>query len=87
VPSSYTLNEPDESLARTLVASGRYASVDEVLRAGLRLVAEREQHRTAKLEALRQDIREGLESGDAQPLDLEAVKAEGRRRLLTRNHG
>jgi antitoxin ParD1/3/4 len=87
MPSRYTLDDQDESFARALVASGRYASVDDVLRDGLRLVAAREQHRQAKLEALRQDIREGLESGAAEPLNLEGVKAEGRRRLRAAARG
>lgn len=82
-----TLDSQDESVACALVASGRYASVDDVLRDSLRLVAARERHRQAKLEALQQDICEGLESGDAEPLNLEAVKAEGRRRLLAAGRG
>ncbi|MCJ2087083.1 type II toxin-antitoxin system ParD family antitoxin [Methylobacterium sp. E-005] len=82
MPWRYTLDDQDESFARALVASGRYASVDEVRRHGLRLVAAREQHRQAELEVLQRDIREGLESGVAEPLNLEAVKAEGRRRPL-----
>ncbi|MCJ2057832.1 hypothetical protein MKL09_14860 [Methylobacterium sp. J-048] len=40
-----------------------------------------EHHRAAKLNALRRDIREGMESGPSAPLDIEALKAEGRRRL------
>jgi len=80
VPSSYTLGAHYERFVRDLVASGRYASASEVMRDGLRLVEEREQVRAAKLDALRRDIREGLDSGAPEPLDMAASKAEARRR-------
>lgn len=63
MPSSYTLGTRFESLMRELVQSGRYASQSEVLRDGLRLLEEREAQRKAKLETLREAIREGVESG------------------------
>lgn len=84
MPSSYALGGHYERFVRDLVASGRYASASEVMRDGLRLIEEREQTRTAKLEALRHAVREGLESGPPEPLDMEAVKAAGRRRLSAR---
>lgn len=80
MPSSYTLGAHYERFVRDLVASGRYASASEVMRDGLRLVEEREQVRAAKLDALRRDIREGLDSGAPEPLDMAAIKAEARRR-------
>ncbi len=80
MPSSYTLGAHYERFVRDLVASGRYASASEVMRDGLRLVEEREQMRAAKLDALRRDICEGLDSGALEPLDMAAIKAEARRR-------
>ena len=53
------------------VSKGRYSNVSEVVRAGLRLLEERE----AKLEALRTAITEGLASGPAEPFDVEAFIA------------
>lgn len=50
---------PARILVRELVDSGRYASASEVLRDGLRLLEEREEQRWAKLDALREAIREG----------------------------
>ncbi len=66
-----------ENFVRQKVESGLYGSASEVVREALRLLAERDRH----LDALRQDIRDGLVSGSSAPLDIEAIKAEGRRRL------
>lgn len=81
MPSSYTLGEHFEAFVKQLVESGRYASASEVMRDALRLLEEQEQLYQIRLEALREEIRKGLESGDAGPWDVEDIKAEGRRRL------
>jgi antitoxin ParD1/3/4 len=85
MPSSFTLGDHFEGFVRELVHSGRYASASEVLRDSLRLLEEREKLREIKLQALREAIQEGLESGDYQPMDMEAIRAEGRRILAKRN--
>jgi len=77
--SSYTLGNHYEAFVRELLASGRYASASEVLRDGLRLLEDRERQREAKIAALRDAIREGLESGPAVPLDIDAIKARAGR--------
>ena len=77
--SSYTLGGHFEGLIRTLVSSGRYASASEVVRDGLRLLEEREQTREAKLAALKADIQAGLDSGSAEPLDMDSVRTAARR--------
>lgn len=82
MPSSYSLGDHYEAYARELVSSGRYASVSEVLRDGMRLLEEREALRQWKLEELRKAIQEGINSGPSEPWEgAEAIKAEGRRRL------
>jgi len=87
MPSSYTLGEHFERLISNLVSSGRYASASEVMRDGLRLLEEREKLREAKLAALRNDIAAALDSGPSEPLDMDAIKAEARKRRNAARHG
>jgi antitoxin ParD1/3/4 len=69
MPSSYHIGPHYESLVRHLVDSGRYTSASEVIRDALRLMEEREELRTTKLEALREAIRQGVESGPDIPAE------------------
>src|SRR5437016_12914059 len=58
------LTKHQEKVIETLVGSGRYQNASEVLREGLRLVEQREAEDAAKLEALREAARIGLEALD-----------------------
>ena len=78
MPSSYTLGDRFEGFVKQLVASGRYASASEVLRDGLRLLEEQENLRQAKLDAVRRDIAEGIDSGPSAPLDMDAIIEDAR---------
>jgi antitoxin ParD1/3/4 len=77
--TSVALNEHFADFVREQVAAGRYGNASEVIRAGLRLLEERE----AKLRSLRQAIDEGLKSGPAERFDVEefiAAKARESKR-------
>lgn len=66
------------------VQSGLYETPCEVVRAALWEYREREAIRQAQVEALQREIAIGIEQadrGEVAPLDVGAIKAEGRRRL------
>ena len=69
-----------EELVRAKVASGLYTSASEVVRGALRLMNEQDRLRAAKLEQLRDDIRQGLNSGPSKAWNAEETKREGRAR-------
>ena len=69
-----------EAMVRKKVAGGLYSSASEVIREALRLMEAQDRLRAVKLEQLRQDVREGIESGPAGIWNVEETKAEGRRR-------
>ncbi|TVZ38670.1 antitoxin ParD1/3/4 [Alteromonadaceae bacterium 2753L.S.0a.02] len=73
-----------ENYVKAKVATGMYNSASEVMREALRLMEERDAMQAVRLEALRQDINKGLDSLEregSKPLDMEAIKANGRARL------
>lgn len=73
-----------EQYVQEKVSSGLYYSASEVIREGLRLLKEREQLQQIRLQELRQDIQAGLDSGEATPLDMQAVKEKARQRRQKR---
>jgi antitoxin ParD1/3/4 len=91
MPTSYTIGSHFEALIQRLLKGGRYSTASEVVRDGLRLVEERESIREAKLDALRAEIRKGLDSGPAQQSDIaetiDNVKVRGRQRRGSARHG
>jgi antitoxin ParD1/3/4 len=66
--TSITLGDHFADFVDQQVIAGRYSSASDVVRAGLRLLEERE----AQLEALQAALIEGETSGAARPLDVEA---------------
>ncbi len=74
-----SLTKELEQLVNDKVRSGRYLSASEVVREALRLLEERDRLRRLHLEELRKEIRKGLDSGPARPLDVKALKARVRR--------
>lgn len=73
-----------EEMVKKKVASGLYNSASEVIREALRLMEEQDRMRAAKLEQLREDIRDGLNSGEPTPWEAEEIKREGRVRRARR---
>jgi len=70
-----------EELVKKKVESGLYGSASEVMREALRLLEERDRIHAMRLEELRAEIKKGLDSGEATPLNIGSIKARGRRRL------
>ncbi|MBS0508837.1 MAG: type II toxin-antitoxin system ParD family antitoxin [Proteobacteria bacterium] len=69
MPTSVALGPHFEIFIRDQVQSGRFNNVSEVVRAGLRLLEEREERKQLELDALRAEIAAGRASGLAKPAD------------------
>ena len=74
-------DQPPRRLARHFemfiedqIAQGKYGTSTEVIEDGLRLLEARD----AEIEALREALIEGEQSGDAGPLDMEEIKRTAR---------
>jgi antitoxin ParD1/3/4 len=72
------------NLIKEKVASGRYRSTSEVVRAALRLLERAEQPESEETEALRRAWQEGVASGDAGPLDLTELRRAALRKTTRR---
>ena len=70
-----------EAMVKAKVASGRYTSASEVVREALRLMERQDQLKELQLEQLRQEMQNGLTSGELVTWIPEATKDEGRRLL------
>lgn len=62
--TSVSLSPYFEAFIREQIESGRYNNTSEVIRAGLRILEEREQQR--KLESLQHAVSAGINSGDSK---------------------
>ena len=74
-----------EEMVRQKVSGGLYNSVSEVVREALRLMEAQDRLQAVKLEQLRQDIQNGLESGNPTSWNAEEIKQAGRKRRAARN--
>ena len=74
-----------EELVRAKVATGMYNSASEVVRDALRLMAQNDQAHEVKLEQLRQEIKLGLNSGEASTWDAANFKQQSRQRQKVGN--
>ncbi len=66
--TSVSLGDHMLRFAQAQVASGRYNSTSDVVRAGLRLLEEHE----SRVQALREALIAGENSGESQPFDFDA---------------
>jgi antitoxin ParD1/3/4 len=73
--TSIKLGDHFDAFINAQLQHGRYGSASEVIRQGLRLLEEHEQ----KVEALRQAIIEGEESGNDGILDMNEILLEAKR--------
>ncbi|HLK56385.1 MAG TPA: type II toxin-antitoxin system ParD family antitoxin [Chthonomonadaceae bacterium] len=83
-----TLTPEMEQLITKQVQSGYYSSPGEVILQALQLLNEQEQLRAIRLEELRKEIAVGVaqaDRGETSPLDIEEIKAEGRRVFAARS--
>ena len=69
MPRSFALGDRFEQFIDEQVASGRYNNASEVVRAGLRLLEEREGYFGYTVDELRALVKEGQESGGAIPVE------------------
>jgi antitoxin ParD1/3/4 len=70
--TSVALGDQHEAYARRKVETGDFGSISEVIRDALRRAEERD----ARVERLRQLVKEGEESGPARPFDWDKFIAE-----------
>ena len=79
--TSIALGDHFETFIRKQLKTGRFATASEVVRAGLRLLEQEEQH----LKILREALIAGEESGKAKLFDNEALKKRMRKKYLKPN--
>ena len=74
--TSFNLGHHFEQFISAQINSGRFGNSSEVIRASLRLMEQEEQ----KLQALRQALIDGENSGASIPLDSEAIRIKAKRK-------
>ncbi|MCB1755471.1 MAG: type II toxin-antitoxin system ParD family antitoxin [Gammaproteobacteria bacterium] len=70
--TSFILGDHFDQFINQQIQSGRFGNASEVIRASLRLMEEEEQ----KLEALRQTLIAGENSGEGVPLDMQQIRGQ-----------
>lgn len=82
--TSISLNDHFDDFIAAQIAEGRYDTASEVIRAGLRLLEEREAEYKTKLEALRAALITGESSGDSDLSVDDIIAAEKQKRQSVR---
>lgn len=73
------LGETFNNFVEEMLSTGEYQSQSEVIRAGLRLLKEKEDLRKFRLLELRREIQVGLDSGSSEPLNIEEIIQEAKK--------
>ena len=81
--TSVAIGDHFQRFIEQLVKQGRFGSTSEAIRAGLRLLEERE----AKLAALRNAIQEGIDSGPAEAFDFDDFVSRKETKLQATTQG
>jgi len=84
MPMNISLTPHLEEMIREKIASGSYNSASEVVREALRLLEQADQFRALKMQKLREDIREGLDSGPSTVFDTQEIKRVARQKSRQR---
>lgn len=87
MPTSVALGSHFEEFVKSQVASGRYNNASEVVREGLRLLQDHEEVRRIKLDRLRADIQEGLNSGPGIPAEDVFAELEAKFLKMAKERG
>ena len=74
--TSFNLGEHFEQFISSQINSGRYGNASEVVRASLRAM----EHEEQKLEALRQALIDGENSGKSTPLDMQKIISKAKQK-------
>lgn len=67
-----------EKWVQAKVESGMYTSASEVIREGLRLLKEQDALKEIRLAELRREIRQGIDSGESTPLNMNEIIAKAK---------
>lgn len=68
--NTITLNDSDKEVINAVLDGGEFSTPEEVVHAGLSLLKERQK----KIQAMRQAIKKGEESGESRPFDPDTFK-------------
>jgi len=85
MPRNIGLTPHLEAMIREKIASASYNYASEVVREALRLLEQEDQLRSLKLQKLRQDIGEGLDSGSSTVFDPQEIKRIAREKKSTKS--
>jgi antitoxin ParD1/3/4 len=82
--TSISISDHFDGFIAAQIADGRYDTASEVIRAGLRLLEEREMEYKTKLETLRTALIEGESSGDSTMLIDDIIATEKQKKQAKR---